>query len=171
VARDATARQYDVDKNSVKLYCEPGPGDYRPGTITFNAKKGKSIDLDKMRESIAATRLSGGTNMRVDYLEITATGAVTAGNKDVVLAVSGTGQEFMLGEDPEAKKAEATPLARLREALRRGDTVVSVSGRVQGWNGKFPAVLRALAAEKARSDTTGNPSRTLLLVTDFEVRK
>ena len=77
MARDAIARQYDVDKNSVTL--EPGPvtekgKGYHPGTISFRAKEGKSIDLEKLRQSIAATRLSGGTNMRMDYLEITATG-------------------------------------------------------------------------------------------------
>ena len=62
MACDAIARQYDVDKNSVQLFCEPGKGSYRPGTITFIAKKGHSIDLEKIRESITATRLSGGNS-------------------------------------------------------------------------------------------------------------
>src|SRR5919202_144121 len=97
MARDAIARQYDVDKNSVTL--EPGTvkEQYQAGTISFRAKEGKSIDLEKLRQSIAATRLSGGTNMRMDYLEITATGeVVSAAGKDPVLKVSGTGQEFLL---------------------------------------------------------------------------
>src|SRR5437016_5436370 len=113
MARDAIARQYDVDKNSVTLTCEPGQGGYRPGTITFHAKKGKSIDLDKIRESITATRLSGGTNMGMEYLEITATGVVEANGKELVFKVSGTDQQFVLAEPPSAKGT----LERLREAL------------------------------------------------------
>jgi hypothetical protein len=138
MASDAIARQYDVNKNSVILTCEPGKQSYRPGTIAFAAKAGKSIDLAKMRESIAATRLSGGTNMGMEYLEITATGAVQASDK-------GT-------------------LERLRDALARGEKLSSVTGRVQGWNGRFPDVLKAL--EKAPPE-----SRSVLLVTDFEMHK
>ena len=48
MARDAIARQYDVDKNSITLTCEPGKSGYRPGLITFLPKKGKSLDLDKI---------------------------------------------------------------------------------------------------------------------------
>ena len=51
MARDAIARQYDVDKNSVKLEMEAAGGDYRPGTIRFIAKQGKSINLDQIREN------------------------------------------------------------------------------------------------------------------------
>ena len=80
MARDAITRQYDVEKNRVTLTCADGKEGYRPGLITFHAKKGKSIDLTKIRESIAATRLSDGTAMSVDYLEITALGAVEAGD-------------------------------------------------------------------------------------------
>ncbi len=156
MAADAIARQYDVNKNSVKLFCEPGKGSYRPGTITFVAKKGGSIDLDKIRESITATRLSGGTNMSVDYLEITATGAVQDEGKEVVLKVSGTGHVFVLGEGPKYKK--------LQESLARGDKVASVSGQVQGWNGRFPVMLQALAK-------TSGQNRFHLLVTGFEIAK
>jgi hypothetical protein len=160
MARDAIARQYDVDKNSVTLFCEPVKGDYRPGTITFQARKGKSIDLEKMRESIAATRLSGGTNMRVVQLEITAKGEVAAGDKELVLKVSGTGQELVLGEDPGAKEE----LQRLRQALAKGAKITTVTGHVQGWNGRFPDVLKALAPD---APTGRKP--TVLLVTDLEV--
>jgi hypothetical protein len=160
MARDAIARQYDVDKNAVTLFRKPAKGDYQPGTITFSARKGKSVDLEKMRESIAATRLSGGTNMRVDWLEITAKGEVTAGDKELVLKVSGTGQELVLGEDPGAK----SELQRLREAQAKGAKITSVTGHVQGWSGRFPDVLKALAP-----DAPTGPKRTILLVTDFEV--
>jgi hypothetical protein len=152
VACDAIARQYDVDKNLVKL--EPGPvkKSYQEGTITFQAKKGKSIDLDKLRESIAATRLSGGTNMGMDYLEITARGSVV-GDKEPRLEVAGTGQEFVLGDGAKGE------LERLRAALTRGDRVIAVTGRVQGWSGRFPDALKALAQNKGRP---------VLLVTAFE---
>src|SRR5262245_17622370 len=127
---------------------------YAPGTITFQAKKGKSLDLEKLRESIAATRLSGGTNMKMDWLEITARGEV-AGDKELSLKVSGSGQEFVLGEEASAKDV----LPRLREALKGGAKISSVTGRVEGWNGLFPKVLKDVAGRK----------RTVLQVTSFEI--
>src|SRR5262245_47510238 len=152
MARDAIARQYDVDKNSVDMTTEKGKGSYLPGTITFQAKKGRSIDLEKVRESIAATRLSGGTNMKKDWTGITAKGEV-AGGEELSLKVSGSGEEFVLKEEASAKEV----LPRLREALKRGDKVTSVTGRVQGWNGRFPDVLKAVAGQK----------KMVLQVTDF----
>ncbi len=154
MARDAIARQYDVDKNSVTLTSDEDKGRYCPGTISFRAKPGKSIDLEKLRASIAATRLSGGTNMRMDWLEITARGEVVGRGQELRLKVSGSGQEFVLAEDPSAKAV----LPRLREALKRG-AVTSVTGHVQGWNGRFPDVLKAVAP-----DARG---QTVLLVRDF----
>jgi hypothetical protein len=161
MARDAIARQYDVEKNSVTLTEDPNAeGNYRPGKIAFQARKGKSIDLEKLRESIAATRLSGGTSMRVDWLEITALGEVVAAGPELRLKVSGTGQELVLGEEPAAREV----WQRLREAQARGARITSVTGKVQGWNGKFPDVLRALAP-----DAPGGQKPPLLLVTGFEV--
>src|SRR5262245_38081767 len=156
MARDAIARQYDVDKNSVHMTCDTDKGGYRPGTITFQAKKGRSLDLEKLRESIAATRLSGGTNMKMDWLEITVKGEVS-GADELVLKVSGSGQEFVLGQEAGAKET----LPRLREALKRGEKISGVTGRVQGWNGRFPDVLKAVAGQK----------RTVLQITDFEISK
>src|SRR5437016_1839276 len=110
MARDAIARLYDVDAVSCKLTPLakdlPEKG-YPPGKIAFVAKKGMSIDLDKMNESIHATRLGPptGTQMSMDYLEITARGEVIARAKDLVLKVSGTDQEFVLADDPSAKDA------------------------------------------------------------------
>ena len=142
MAQDAIARQYDVDADATKLTPDEGrKGSYQPGTIEFFAKKGKSIDLDKLDESIAATRLSGNTNMSIDYLEITAKGKVIERDKELVLKVSGTGQEFVLSEEPTATDG----LQRLREAVARGNKVSTVTGRVPGWSGRFPVVLRAWA--------------------------
>ena len=161
MACDAIARQYDVDAGSIKLIRPEGQkGGYQLGTIEFAAKKGKSIDLDKIHESITATRLSGGTNMRMDYLEITAKGEVIERDKELVLKVSGTGQELVLTEEPTAKGG----LQRLREAVARGDKVSTVTGRVPGWNGRFPEVLAAWAKAP---DT----QKRKLAVVDFEVDK
>jgi hypothetical protein len=159
MARDAIARQYDVDKNSVNLTCEPGKENYRPGTITFFAKKGKSIDLDKIRESIAATRLSGGTQMGMEYLEIIVHGTLEATDKELLLKVSDTKQQFTLAEPPSAKGT----LERLRKTVAPGDKVTLV-GRVQGWNGRFPDALQAVAKAQAQG-------HSVLLVTDFELAK
>jgi len=162
MARDAIARLYDVDAKSVKLtpLAKDLPKDgYPPGKIAFGAKKGQSIDLDKMHESIAATRLSGGTNMGMEYLEITAKGEVIARDKDLVLKVAGSGQEFVLADDPSAKGA----LERLRQAVGAGKSA-TVTGRVQGWSGRFPDVLSAWNKASAGQKRT-------LAVTEFEISK
>ena len=78
----------------------------------------------------------------------------------LLLRVSGTGQELLLGEDPDQKEE----LQRLREAQRKGAKITSVTGHVQGWNGRFPDVLKAMAP-----DAPGGRKRPVLLVTDFEV--
>ena len=99
MARDAIARQYDVDADSIILQPQGPKGNYQLGTIDFTPKKGRSIDLDKMHESITATRLSGGTRMGMDYLELTAKGEVIERDKELVLKVSGSGQELFLSEE------------------------------------------------------------------------
>lgn len=129
------------------------------GLIQFEAKKGKSINLDQMHESISATRLSGGTDMRMDYLEITVRGEVLERGKDLVLKVSGTGQELLLGEDVDIKAG----LEKLRKTLADGAKVTTVTGRVQGWFGLFPEVMRAWGKTLGKERTLG--------VTRFEVNK
>jgi hypothetical protein len=162
MARDAIARLYDVDADSILILVPPGKNRsrYQLGTIEFAPKKGRSIDLDKIAESITATRLSGGTNMSVDYLEITAKGELIERDKELVMKVSGTGQELLLGEEPTASDG----LQRLRQAVARGDKVSTVTGRVPGWSGRFPVVLRAWAKAP---DT----EKRKLAVMDFEVDK
>jgi hypothetical protein len=161
MACDAIARQYDVDADLTKLNWPRGQkGGYQLGNIEFAAKKGKSIDLDRIHESIAATRLSGGTNMRMDYLEITARGEVVEQDKKLILKVSGTKQELVLSEEPAAKGA----LDRLREAVARGDKTFTVTGRVPGWSGRFPDVLKAWTA-------ASEADRRRLTVAEFAVDK
>jgi hypothetical protein len=159
VAQDAIARQYDVDKNSVQLTREPdAKGNYQPGTISFRAKQGKSIDVEKIHESIKATRLSGGTRMQVTYLEITATGAVEPGENDTLLfKVAGTGQQFTLSDDAAAGRDdnEKTPFQRLRGELAKGEKAVTVTGRVGGWSGAFPQVLSKPPVQRMKLAVTG----------------
>ena len=160
MARDAIARQYDVDADSIILQPLEPKVSYQRGTIEFAPKKGRSIDLDKIHESITATRLSGNTSMSMDYLEITAKGEVIERDKELVLKVSGTGQELLLSQEPTAKDG----LQRLRQAVARGDRVCTVTGRVPGWSGRFPDVLRAWAKAP---DT----QKRKLAVVDFKIEK
>jgi hypothetical protein len=131
VARDATARQYDVDADAVRL-------DMATGEITFRAKKGRLVDLDKLHESIWATRLGVGTGMALTWLDVTAVGEIMVEKDRIVLKVHGSPQTFVL------KAGDKRAFARLREAAERGQTSVSVTGRVEGWSGLFPPFLRTL---------------------------
>jgi len=166
MVRDTIARQSDVDKNSIKYEVEPGTARYRHGTIAFAAAKGKSIDLEKLQKDLKATRLGKGTRSAVIYLEITAEGEVTVNNKDIVLKLSGSTQEFKLIDDPKAKSKEGTGTAcqRLRAALDKGAKIANVTGRVQAWNGVWPKVLAEL--EKENNAKAAMPR--LLVVTEFE---
>jgi hypothetical protein len=159
--RDAVARQVDVESESVKLTCESGEEKYRPGNVTFQAKEGESINLGRIQELISATRLSGHTNMRVDYLEITVRGKLIVRDEDPVLQVSGAEQEFELAaDDRELEK-------QLREAAGRNERVVTVVGKVDGWNGRFPVVLRTLMK---RYGTDGK-TPILLVISDLKTAK
>jgi hypothetical protein len=139
VARDATARLYDVDADRVTL-------DVKTGKITFRAKKGRLVDLDKLHESIWATRLSGNTGMSLNWIDVTAEGEVVRDKDKLVLRVPGTDQHFVLLDDPKPKTGPGgkTPLERLRQALDRGEQVRSVTGRLEGWSGHFPGFLKTL---------------------------
>ena len=158
---DTIARQLDVPKDSIKYDLEPGTGRYRVAVITFAPKKGQSVDLQKIHESLKGTRLGKGTRSAVNFFEITAEGDVTVADKDTRLQVSGTGQQFILVDDPKAqpKEGKKTPYQRLKEALAQGEKIANVTGRVQGWNGTWPTVLKALSADAKKP--------TVLVVTDF----
>lgn len=130
MARDAIARQYDVDKNGVVL-------DIPGGLISFQAKKGRSLSLARIHESIRATRLSGRTGMEVRYLELTVRGRVSA-SRDGLRLRAGK-EEFALAEYP---GAQAGAMDRVRAAAA-AEKPITVTGRVPGWTGLFPEVLRA----------------------------
>jgi len=131
VARDATARQYDVDADAVRL-------DIKTGEITFKAKKGRLVDLDKLHESIRATRLGVATGMAMNWLDVTAVGEVAVEKDRVVLKVKGSDQTFVL------KEGDKKAFANLRDAVKEGPKDLSVFGRVDGWKGHFPPFLSKL---------------------------
>jgi hypothetical protein len=172
--RDTIARQLDVDKASVKMDMLPGQGKYRIGLITFQTREGKALDFTSLQADLKATRLGKGTRSEVKYLEITAQGNISVKGRETLLTVTGTGQQFALGDDPKAKKGAQTPFARLQAELAKGVKVTVVSGRIQGWSGVWPAVLRALseqALDTKKPDEGGGKRPPLLIVTDFQAAK
>ena len=159
MARDATARLYDVDDSSV-VYKKPGKrGSYDHGTITFRARKGKLIDLEKLHESVWATRLSGGTNSGLVQLDVRVVGNVVIEDGQTVIKVTGSKRQFVLADDPSAKVASGnkTILKQIQAAVSSGKRVVDVTGRVDRWSGRWPSFL---------SKRAPNPHR--LLVTSFK---
>ena len=133
---------------------------YDIGTIDFRAKKGKLIYLDKVHESIWATRLSGGTSSGVISLEVTAVGEVVADANETVLRVLGADRQFLLVNDVNAKpkNAKKSKFKALRKAIAQGEKAVSVTGYVDGWVGRWPSVLRTPPAKRPR-----------IMVTSFRV--
>jgi hypothetical protein len=172
--RDTIARQSDVDKSSMKYEVEPGSGDYRHGTITFYPQRGKSLDLATIHASLQTTRLAGKTRSAVNYLAITAKGEGIVVEKDTRLKAIGATPQFALGDDPKTEPTEGakTPFRRLCEALAKGAKVTSVTGRVHGWSGPWPEVLRGLpggpAEDSEKSDEPAATKPPLLIVTDFQ---
>jgi hypothetical protein len=159
VARDATARLYDVDADSFAFEKRHQSEKYDVGTISFRARPGKRIDLQQLHESIWATRLSGGTNSGVISLEVTAIGEVAIDKDQTLLKVAGTDRQFILVDEIDAKPpdAKASAYAKLLEAIGRGEQVNRVTGYVDGWSGRWPAVLRKTPARTPR-----------LMVTEFQ---
>jgi hypothetical protein len=152
VARDATARLYDVDANSIVL-------DKKAGTITFQAKKGRVVDLDRFHESIWATRLGDRTGMTLHRLEVNTAGAAEVNGNEVLLKVPGSDQGFVLIEDINTRNGSAkTPMERLREAANRGPVQVKVTGQIDNWSGNLTTLSKTLPAKPRR-----------LLVKEFQI--
>ena len=157
MARGATARLYDVNHDALEFVKFRLTKKYDQGTISFRARKGELISLDKLHESIWATRLSGGTNSGVICLDVTAVGVVVESEDEITLTVNGTERQFVLVNDVKAKPVDANKsvLAELRKVLSEGQATVSVSGYVDGWVGRWPAVLRQPPAKRPRLMVTG----------------
>ena len=157
MACDATARLYDVDEKTVVFQKLQKTKRYDQGTVTFRARKGKLIDLDKLHESIWATRLSGGTRSGLVSLEVTAIGQVVVTQDEIALKVSGSDSEFVLLKHPDEEHTAV--LDNLQAATRRS-TNFRVTGRIDDYKGRWPDVLK---------EQPTNPRR--ILVTSFEVRE
>ena len=153
MVREAAARLYDVDADSLKFKKLAVANKYDTGTVSFQAKHDKLIDLDKLHESIWATRLSGGTRSGLISLEVTAVGDVAVEGNETVLNVAGADAHFVLGAHPGAEHRDA--FDQMRSAIERGEQVVSVTGYVDGWSGRWPDVLRQLPPKPRRILVTG----------------
>jgi hypothetical protein len=158
MVREAATRLYDVDRNSVVNKRLTQSGSYDTGTVTIRPKPGKLIDLDQLHESIWATRLSGGTKSGLVSLDVTAVGEAVVNEKEMILKVAGSDAHFVLGKHTDEKQQAA--FDELRSALDRGEKVTSVSGRIEGWAGRWPDVLRKLPPKPRR-----------ILVLEFETAK
>lgn len=161
MAREATARLYDVDDNGVKYIKPDVKGKYDIGTVSFRPRKNDSIDLSKLFESIWATRLSRGTRSGVVSLEVTINGSLEKGDSLKFRETSGV-QEFTLVDDTSAKPREPkkSQLAELKKAVASGEQIVSVTGYVDGWKGGWVKVL-----------SQPLPKETKLMVTGYEAAK
>lgn len=117
---------------------------YDQATIEFRAHSGMLIDLDKLHESLWATRLSGGTRSGCISLQVTAIGEVEQTGSEILLNIDGTDRQFVLVGDVEAKPKdpEERALPALREAVARGETHLNITGYVDGWVGRWPGLLR-----------------------------
>jgi len=155
MAREATARLYDVDENKVALLRPKRLDRYTHGTIKFQAKKGKLIDLDKLHESVWATRLSKGTRSGLVSLEVTAVGSISGGSKQPRLDIARSNAFFLLQKGK--SKQERAAFERMIETVRQDgqSQTVRVTGTVDGWGGVWPSVLKKLPRKPRRIIVTG----------------
>ena len=147
MACDATARLYDVDEDSVVFKKLQKTKRYDQGTITFHARKGKLIDLDKLHESIWATRLSGGTRSGLVSLEVTAVGQVVETKEATVLKVANSDSQFVLIRSTDEKQAA---LFGKLQAEAGTNAFVRVTGRIDNYEGRWPDVLRSRPVKPRR---------------------
>ncbi|MFT5524441.1 MAG: hypothetical protein ACI9G1_000888 [Pirellulaceae bacterium] len=139
MAVDATARLYDVDENSVQFKRFSQKESYDQGAVTFRARKGALIDLDKLHESIWATRLSGGTRSGLLSLQVTAIGRVVTTSGKTVLQVANSNAEFVLQKHSDEKLAGA--FGKLA-AFESESKTIRVTGQIVNYVGRWPSVLK-----------------------------
>jgi uncharacterized protein (UPF0303 family) len=139
VACDATARLYDVDEDSVVFKRLDKTKSYDQGTVTFRARKGALIDLDKLHESIWATRLSGGTRSGIVNLEVTVIGELHTSSQQTVLKVAGSNATFILKKHTDEK--HLATFGRVQMLTGNG-TVVRVTGHIDKYTGRWPGLLK-----------------------------
>jgi hypothetical protein len=194
VARDAIARLDDVNKDSAKRDYEKHLVRFAamPGKSLDLEKIHAALQATRL-----ARKPPNRTGARIVYLEIVVRGTVEVKDQETVLNVCGTTQHFLLKGDPDGKLLEAPAdgesklhenmqawlaarrklsdaqkeaFQRLEQALTKGVKVVRVTGRVHGWSGHFPAVLRELpGAPRKDQDKAAKRKPPLLIVTAFEL--
>jgi hypothetical protein len=194
VARDAIARLDDVNKESAQRDYEKHLVRFAamPGKSLDLEKIHAALQATRL-----AGKPPNRTGARLVYLEIVVRGTVEVKDQETVLNVSGTKQRFLLKGDPDGKLLEAPAdgesklhentqawlaarrklsdaqkeaFQRLELALTKGVKAVRVTGRVHGWSGHFPAVLRELSGEPDKDqDKAAKRKPPLLIVTAFEL--
>ena len=194
MARDAIARLDDVNKESAQRDYEKHLVRFAatPGK-TLDLEKIHAV----LQATRLAGKPPNRTGARMVYLEIVVRGTVEVKDQETVLNVSGTTQHFLLKGDPDGKLLEAPAdgeselhedmqewlaarrklsdaqkeaFQRLEQALAKGVIVLRVTGRVHGWSGHFPAVLRELpGAPDKDQDKAAKRKPPLLIVTAFEL--
>ena len=150
MACDATARLYDVDEDSVVFKRLQATEKYDQGTITFRARKGKLVDLEKLHESIWATRLSGGTRSGLVSLEVTVIGKLSVAEGKNVLIVSGSDKTFVLVKHSDGKHASA--FGSLQAGANKR---VKLTGIIDNYVGRWPSLLKIQPINPRRILVTG----------------
>lgn len=139
MACDATSRLYDVARDSVVFKRLDQTKSYDQGLIVFRARKGALVDLDKLHESIWATRLSGGTKSGLVKLEVTTIGELSWDGDAITLDVANSSGRFTLAKHSADDHAEAfEQLSKLIDGNQR----VRVTGEIAAYSGYWPAVLK-----------------------------
>lgn len=150
MACDATARLYDVDEDSVVFNKLMKTEKYDQGTVTFRARKGKLINLEKLHESIWATRLSGGTRSGLVSLEVTAIGKVVTTAEKTILVVTGSDKIFVLAKHSDDEHAAA--FAKLQAGESQ---LVKLTGVIDNYVGRWPKLLEQQPTNPRRILVTG----------------
>lgn len=158
MACDAIARLYDVDEDSAVFKKLDRTEKYDQGTFTFRARQGRLIDLDKLHESVWATRLSGGTRSGLVSLEVTVVGNIVASKHKTILRVDGSAAEFVLAPHPDGEKLGDDEFPAVKKIP--GKRLVKLTGVINNYSGRWPGLL-AKIPKKPRT----------ILVTKFELTK
>jgi hypothetical protein len=155
VAREATARLYDVDEDSVTFKKLNQTEKYDQGVIRFRARKGKLVDLDKLHESVWASRLAHSTRSGLVSLDVVVIGEAIRTRDGMRLKVSGSESEFVLVKDPSQDQAKA--FDQLAAVAADEGQAVRLTGRIDNYKGRWPSLYGKPVAKPRR-----------LLVTSFE---
>ena len=85
-------------------------------------------------------------------LEVTVVGAVVVDEKQTIVRVTGSRDYFVLTNDPKAKRndGEKSAFAKMHDVVASGKNVINVTGRLDGWRGLWPKVLKELPPKPRR---------------------